>query len=522
MRRPLTLLLLLALLAVATLAGSRWALAETAPPSLRSLLEEEGGLRIDGRPLDRSLLLAFYQSRDFAPVWIDDPEREAGLLHALAGAGEHGLDPVVFDVPAVSRAERELMLSDAFLRYATALAQGRARSAQLETDWAFAAPAFDATAALEKAARGEAAAVLATLSPGEPAYRQLQDALAQYQRIAAGGGWAALDAGPKLARGAGGASVVALRRRLAAEGYLPADALAGDFDKNVEAAVRRFQLHHGIATDGEVGQATLDALNVAAAARVEQIRANLERWRELPRNWPKTRIEVNVPAATLTALEDGEPKLVMRTIVGAEDHPTPVLTARMNAILFNPPWRIPASIAKKEILPHLRRDPGYLERNHFVRVGAALQQLPGAGNALGRLKFEIPNVYDVYLHDTPGHPLFARVSRHLSHGCVRLENPRLLARYVLADRPGWGDAEIDQAIAAGETRRVPLTHTRPVYLLYWTAFVGADGSVEFRDDIYDRDQRLSAALARRDAEEHLAPMAALDPTVNTLEAAASH
>jgi L,D-transpeptidase YcbB len=522
MRCSLTLLPLLALLVVATPAALDPALAQSAPPTLRTVLEQEGALAIDGRRLDRAALLALYQSRDFAPLWIDAPERETGLLQALAGAAEHGLDPASFEIPPGSRFERELLLSDAFLRYGAALARGRASSADLETDWAFAAPAFDAGAALQKAAKGDAAAFLASLPPSEPGYRQLQEALARYQRIAAAGGWISLTAGPKLAKGASGEEVRVLRQRLAAEGYLPADAPAGDFDKAVEAAVRRFQLHHGIAVDGEVGGATLDAFNVPAAARVEQIQANLERWRELPRNWPKTRIEVNVPAATLTAIENGEPKLVMRTIVGAEDHPTPVLEARMNAVLFNPSWRIPASIAKKEILPHLRHDPGYLERNHVVRVGAALQQLPGAGNALGRLKFEIPNVYDVYLHDTPGHPLFARVSRHLSHGCVRLENPRELARYVLADRPGWGDAEIEQAIAAGETRRVTLEHSRPVYLLYWTAFVAADGAIEFRDDIYARDHRLLAALAGRDVEEHLTPMTALDKTANTLEAAASH
>lgn len=522
MRHPLRLLPLLALLAVTLPVAVPHALAQSTAPSLRGLLEREGDLRIDGRLLDRGGLLAFYQARDFAPVWIDAAEREAGLLHALAGAVEHGLDPAALEIPPAAGAERELLLSDAFLRYARALARGRVSSSTLETDWGFTAPPFDAGAALQKASSGNAAAVLASLPPSEPGYGQLQDGLARYQRIAASGGWSPIDAGPKLARGASADGVRALRRRLAAEGYLPPDALAGDFDKTVEAAVRRFQLHHGIAIDGEVGQATLDALNVSAQARVEQIRANLERWRELPRSWPKTRIEVNVPAATLTAIENGEPKLVMRTIVGAEDHPTPVLEARMNAILFNPSWRIPASIAKKEILPHLKRDPQYLERNHFVRVGAALQQLPGDGNALGRLKFEIPNVYDVYLHDTPSHPLFSRVSRHLSHGCVRLENPRELARYVLADRPGWGDAEIAQAIAAGETRRVPLAHSRPVYLLYWTAFVAADGTVDFRDDIYDRDLRLVAAMAGRDAEEHLAPITAADQTVNTLQAAASH
>src|SRR5216683_2758492 len=302
-----------------------------------------------------------------------------------------------------------------------------------------------------RAVAGEAGAVLADLAPAEPGYRRLQDALASYRRIAAGGGWGQVPDTAKLKHDDRGAAVTALRRRLAAEGLLPADALAGGFDAAVEAAVRRFQARHGIAADGAVGPDTFGALNVPAAARVEQIRANLERWRELPRSWPKTRIEVNVPAATLTVIEGGEPRLVMRAIVGAEDHPTPVMRAHMSAVLFNPAWTIPASIAKNEILPKARRDPKYLERNHYVYRGASLQQLPGAGNALGRVKFEMPNIYDIYLHDTPSRPLFRRVSRSLSHGCVRLENPRELALYLLSGRSGWAEGDIDRVIAPDQT-----------------------------------------------------------------------
>jgi murein L,D-transpeptidase YcbB/YkuD len=217
---------------------------------------------------------------------------------------------------------------------------------------------------------------------------------------------------------------------------------------------------------------------------------------------------VNVPAAWLSVVENGVPGLGMRAIVGAEKHPTPVLHARMNAVLFNPPWNIPTSIIKKEILPHLKRDPGYLDRNHYVRVNhngaSGLQQLPGPDNALGRIKFELPNEYDVYLHDTPSHPLFSRAIRSLSHGCVRLENPRELAVYLLAgNKAAWGLKEIDDAIAEGDTRRVPLTRSVPVYLLYWTAFVDDDGAMQFRDDLYGRDLRLAAAMAARDTVERV-------------------
>jgi L,D-transpeptidase YcbB len=325
----------------------------------------------------------------------------------------------------------------------------------------------------------------------------------------------------KLKLGDSGPAVMKLRRRLAIEGHLDDHAPSRDFDGAVEAAVKRFQAQHGIAVDGQVGPSTLEALNHPAAARVEQIKVNLERWRESPRHWPATHIEVNVPAAWLTVVDRGETAFGMRAIVGAEKHPTPVLRAYMNAVLLNPPWNIPASIVKKEILPHLRQDPRYLERNHYVWLGrpraSAMQQLPGADNALGRIKFELPNVYDVYLHDTSSHPLFGRVVRTLSHGCVRLEEPRQLALYVLAGKPGFTTPEeIDGAIALGTTQRVSLPRALPVYLLYWTAFVDDDGSAEFRDDIYDRDLRLAAAMAKRDAEEWLVvppPATAAAPVV---------
>jgi murein L,D-transpeptidase YcbB/YkuD len=517
--RAILPILSIPLLVVLTLVRPIPAAAQAEAQSVQALLESDVGVGLEGRPIDRAALLKVYEAHGFAPLWVGAPEREAVLLHALAAAVEHGLDAADFTVPAgLPAAERDLLLTDSFLRYAAALAGGRVSANAIETDWAFAPLAVDAEADLESALAGDPGAVLARLAPPEPGYQALQDALARYRALAASGGWRPLPDGARLKRGDSGAAVLALRRRLAAEDYLSRDALAGGFDAAVEAAVRRFQAQHGIAADGAVGPDTFRALNVPAAARVEQIRVNLERWRELPRDWPKTRIEVNVPAASLAVIEKDEPRLVMRAIVGAEDHPTPALRARVSAVLFNPRWTIPVSIVKKEILPHLKRDPRYLERNHYVYAGAirasALQQLPGASNALGRVKFEMPNIYDVYLHDTPTHPLFARAIRALSHGCVRLENPRQLALYALAGQGGWSEEEIDQAIAAGDTQRVPLSRSLPVYLLYWTAFVDAEGAVEFRDDIYGRDFRLATALAARDAKERLNPALTLDQTAS--------
>jgi len=508
-RSPLIPILLAVLVLAAAPASSAVAAAgEGAALDMHAVLDGDGELSAQGRGLDRAALTEVYEARGFAPIWLTEPEREAALVKALAGAAEHGLDPAAFAVPKTDPETRELLLTDAFLRYATALARGRINAADIETDWGFPAPRFDPVATVDRAASGDVGAVLAALAPTDQGYKRLQQALALYRGIAAKGGWRTVPEGPRLQLGDSGPRVAALRRRLTAENYLADEQPSADFDETVLAAVKLFQARHGIAVDGEVGHATFQALNVSVSTRIEQIRADLERWREMPREWPATRIEVNVPGAVLTVIEHGEPGLTMRAIVGAVDHPTPVLRARMNAVLFNPPWKIPASIAKKEILPHLKRDPKYLERNNYVRVSSGLQQLPGPNNALGRIKFELPNIYDVYLHDTPSHPLFSRVIRTLSHGCIRLEEPRQLALYVLSHQPGWALEDIDQAIDLGDTRRVPLARSLPVYIVYWTAYVDEDGAVEFRDDIYGRDSRLLQALAARDATEKpsLAPV----------------
>ncbi len=270
----------------------------------------------------------------------------------------------------------------------------------------------------------------------------------------------------------------------------------------------RFQETHGLPADGTVGRATLTAHNAAPGERLRQIRLNLERRRSMPRENLPTRVEVEVPDASVVYYENGEAPLAMRAVVGLPNRPTPVLKTHMTAVTFNPFWNVPSSIIKAEIRPALKKDPHYLERNDYAYIdvpgGKQLAQLPGPKNALGKIKFEMPNALDIYLHDTPATGLFARVRRAWSHGCVRLGNPRELARRVLA-AANWTMESIDAAISSGKTQTVPLPHAIPVYMVYWTAYADADGTVEFRDDLYGRDRRLNQALVKRDLAEQLAP-----------------
>ena len=348
--------------------------------------------------------------------------------------------------------------------------------------------------------------------PPHLAETSLARALTTYRALSASGGWSSIPAGPSLHLGDAGARVAALRMRLAREGYLPASTSEGGaarFDPALEGAVREFQRRHGLEVDGVVGRETLAALNVPAAARVAQIELNLARLRALPARLGDPYVAINLAAQYLQVVEDGTSPLVSKVIVGKPSTPTPVLSSQLAKVIFNPPWNVPVSIAVNEILPDLQRDPEYLRNENMIVVGrpadphglaidwsspsamqfaTRLRQLPGADNALGRIKFEFPSPYAVYLHDTPARRLFERARRTFSHGCMRMERPRELAAYLLRDQ-GWERDEIETAIAEGETREIPLERPVALWVLYLTAFAGADGAVHFREDVYGFDAR---------------------------------
>jgi L,D-transpeptidase YcbB len=467
MKRALSPLLLLLALASFSVCGFAAPAAETDAAALDRYLAA-------GAPL---------------PVWTQAPGIEAALA---AEAASHGLNLSLPMAEEETPAQRRML---AALRLARALAQGAVRPDTVQPDWTIPVPAFDPEAALHHlGASGDPLPWLRSLAPQQEDYQRLRQALALYRGFARGGGWPMLPNGPLLKPGAADPRVPLLRSRLMLEGDLAANAATGTvFDATTEQALRRFQRRHGLAADGRLGSATLAALNVSAEDRARQIAPNLERWRWLPRALPDDRIVVNAAAAGLSLVKSGEPALRLRVIVGTPQHPTPVLAARIVSLLLNPPWDIPSSIAAKEIRPRARRDPEYLAREGIVAHGGGLRQLPGPKNALGALKFEMPNPLDVYLHDTPDKRLFERVPRFFSHGCIRLEHPQELAVLLLL-QDAAASARLEPAIAAGKTSRLPVTPTIPIYVLYFTAAAHADGTVMLYDDLYGRDAPLIAAL----------------------------
>lgn len=449
----------------------------------------------------------------FAPVAIPalSAEDKARLLSALDSAAADGLDASAFSTrelralleasnPEQRRRGESQLVADV-VRYARAQRGARVDPASVSQIWAVAPPPYDARRELAAAIKQDRVeAWLAALAPPYPGYQALRAAYGRYAKVAAEGGWPRIAAGAPLKPGASDARVPALRKRLALEGYAVGSATGKSYDAELADAVRRFQSRRGLRADGVVGPGATEALNVSAAARAQQIAANLERWRWLPRSLPDHRIEVNLVTAILDYYRDGTIPTSMRVVVGDLKHQTPMMTADIESIVLNPPWNVPASIVRNEIAPRLARDPGYLKREGLSVVGRhasglpMLQQRPGPGSALGRVKFDSPNAFSVFLHDTPSRGGFSRADRLLSHGCVRLERPLDLARLVLADDPEWTPERMQATIDAGKTVRVSLAESLPMYLLYWSAYVDDKGGVYLWDDIYGWDGRLTTAL----------------------------
>ncbi len=361
---------------------------------------------------------------------------------------------------------------------------------------------------------GRSAAALALSAEpvfDEGTYQRIKEALLSYSAIQVRGGWPSLPADAQLAPGGSGPLVALLRRRLAITEDLAAEHEAGEaYDAAVAAAVKHFQLRHGLEPTGSVNKQTLRALNVPVAARIKQLEASLERLLGMDFIFAERYVVVNIPAAFVEAVAHDKVERRYRVIVGKVDKPSPTLTAYITAINLNPTWTVPLSITKKEIFARMRRDPSYLSRMHMRALGAhdeqidprsvdwssdrspnfVIRQDSGNWNALGNLKIDMPNPYAVYMHDTTTRNLFANDYRFDSHGCTRVDNVRDLAAWILEDVPGWNRAAIDAGIAAGVLKVINLPRRMPVAWVYLTGWMTRDGTVNFREDVYKHDEAL--------------------------------
>ena len=411
------------------------------------------------------------------------------------------------DAPPVLPQDPEALVRAA-LDHARAVRTGRLTETDFKRDWAMRPFAFDPLPGFRDAvARDRLAAWIASLPPPYAGYDTLAAGLARYRAIANIGGWTALAGGADLTPGTTGSRVVALRARLSKED--PEVVKTGDrFDAALVQAVRRAQRRYGLNPAGVVGPQTIAALNVSTDTRIRQIKANMERWRWLPPELEKDRVQVNIAAAVLTLFDGDAPVMSMKAVTGRPGDETPMLVSHIHSVVLNPPWNVPTGIANRELWPKERASPGYFKRNGFRVIdtgdgGKRLQQ-SSERSALGKFKFDFANPFSVYLHDTPAQAGFARFDRLASHGCVRLEKPAELARQLMRGTPEWPAPTIDTAVAAGKTVRAKLAEPVAVYLLYWTAFASPTGQVSFREDPYRWDAALAGKIEARSGRAALA------------------
>ena len=396
----------------------------------------------------------------------------------------------------------------AALDHAHAVHAGRLDAADFQRDWALRPQPYDPLPGFADAVkRDRLSAWVASLPPPYAGYDTLVAGLARYRMIATAGGWSSLSADPALKFGASGGEVAALRKRLAMEDP-QVDASGDRFDAGLVEAVRRAQRRYGLNPTGQVGSQTIEALNVPVEARVRQIKANMERWRWLPAELNKNRVQVNIAAAVLTVFDGDAPVMSMKAVTGRPGDETPMLVSQIHSVVFNPPWNVPSTIANRELWPKERANPGYFKRNGFRVIdtgdgGKRLQQ-SSEHSALGRFKFDFDNPFAVYLHDTPAQAGFARFDRLASHGCVRLEKPADLAKLLMKSTPEWSPEAIDTTVAEGKTVRAKMAAPVAVYLLYWTAFANPSGQVSFREDPYRWDGTLASKIEARSARQALA------------------
>jgi murein L,D-transpeptidase YcbB/YkuD len=484
-------------------------IADVNAPVVDQLREMANGKfdRVLGGKKERAGFEAFYFGRNFAPLWVTDGKANERAMAAIAYLGKvdaDGLDPADYQVPnftsltdPAALADAEMRLTAAVVTYAHHAAVGRVHWTRISSDILYdlktPAPIEILASIADAKDAGEA---LAAYEPQTPGYIALKAKLAELRAGKAEAGKAPIASGPALKVGMTDARVPQLRERLG---------VAGDgetFDKTLVDAVKKFQEEHELRATGQLTPQTIEALNGRQPDRpIDTIIANLERWRWMPHDLGKTYVMVNLPDFTLRVVENEHQVWTTRIVDGKPNMPTPIMSTEMKFITVNPTWNVPPSIVAREYMPALAQDPTVLARMG-LRVSSNpdgsvhISQPPGDRNALGRLRFNFPNKFLVYQHDTPNKNLFALDKRALSHGCMRVQDPVKYAEVLLSIvRPGEGYTEdrIRKMFNQGE-QDIQFPKFMPVHLTYQTAFVDDEGKLEFREDVYGRDKVLLAIL----------------------------
>ncbi len=476
---------------------------------------------------DAQAMEAFYAARNYESAWLSGAffqQRKAEtLLKAFEEAWLHGLNPASYRIKEIKTLmqtgddmQLDLILSDALVRYGRDLSGMRVNPGaigQLAKYWR---QPMHGTEVLEYvASASNTRAALENLAPQGKLYQQLQKELEALYTMPMNQDTTAIYVRGVVRPGETHKAVLPIRERL---GLDAGSAIQGAYyyDDALAKAVMDFQRTHGLKPDGIIGPNTVKVMNLGRDDKIEQILVNMERLRWVEQDKPDRYVMVNVPSATLWAVEDGRVKLEMPVIVGRVNRPTNIFTTRITGIRFNPTWTVPPTIKRDDYLPKLREDPYYLsdrgielmENNMTLDPGQvnweektwaevnAMRMVQGSGrtNPLGQVRVLMNNPYNIYLHDTPKKSYFSRANRALSSGCVRMKEAKAFADFVLSPNKGWTTARMEKILETGELYDLGAEQSLPVYILYHTVWLGSDGQVVYGPDLYGHDRKLLKEL----------------------------
>ncbi|MEE2946230.1 MAG: L,D-transpeptidase family protein [Pseudomonadota bacterium] len=476
---------------------------------------------------------AFYREAGYEPIWTgkgNKPrERRKALFAALENASYHGLSAKRYDVDGLkaqlkaAKTNRDLgrvevALSKTFVRYARDIQTGMLTPKRVDQNIVRQVPYRDRKAYLTNFAKSSPRNYIKSLTPKTPEYTRLMKEKLQLEKLLGKGGYGETVQASKLEPGASGPAVVQLRNRLIKMGFMKRSS-SQSFDSNLQKAVQQFQLAHGLNADGVAGKTTLKEVNKSAEFRLQSVLVALERerWNNRPEGRGKRHVLVNLTDYSAVIMDNGKETFRTRTVIGAtkSDRVSPEFSDTMEHMVINPTWNVPRSIATKEYLPMLQKNPNAVSHLKLVDSRGRtvsrdsvdftqftkssfpfnIKQAPSRSNALGLVKFMFPNRYNIYLHDTPAKNLFSRETRAYSHGCIRLHKPFEFAYTLLAKQSSNPKGEFHRHLDTGRETTVPLEKQVPVHIIYRTAFTKAKGPMQYRRDIYGRDAKIWKALA---------------------------
>ncbi|MDU8926898.1 L,D-transpeptidase family protein [Alisedimentitalea sp. MJ-SS2] len=478
-------------------------------------------------------IAAFYRAIKYKPIWTGrsgkDSSRRKALFAAISKAPAHGLAVKRYDPEGLKarlkaaktardRGFVEVEMSSTFLRLARDMQTGMLVPKTIDSGIVRAVPYRDRVSYLTNLVKSNPNGFFKALPPKTPEYARLMKEKIRLEKLVARGGWGQKVPAKSLKPGQSGNAVVILRNRLVKMGYMKRSSTQS-YDAKMKAAIQQFQLDHGLAADGVAGAGTVAEINKSTTDRLKSVIVAMERERWVNKPRGKRHVLVNLADYTAKIIDNGKVTFETRSVVGANksDRRSPEFSDVMEHMVINPTWNVPRSIAVKEYLPMMKRNPnaaGHLRlvdsRGRTVSRSSVdfsaynsrnfpfnIKQPPSRRNALGLVKFMFPNKYNIYLHDTPAKNLFSREARAYSHGCIRLHQPFDFAYALLAKQFKDPQGEFKSRLNTGRETVVPLEEHVPVHLIYRTAFTKAKGRIQFRRDVYGRDAKIWNALAKQ-------------------------